>query len=88
MPPHYKRSILLSIIERRLPSGSEAWKVVCQEYKEESGEVLLRDYEDVRRHFLKSFVTKTRNPQVRAERRMTSFFQPKKLSSKYFKQMK
>ena len=38
MPPHYKKQILLSIVERLLPSGSEGWKLVAQEYQKESDE--------------------------------------------------
>ena len=62
MPPHYKRDLLLSIIERRLPSGSEAWKLVCQEYQRESGEATIRDSDDVKRHFHEKLCNKDQKP--------------------------
>ena len=62
MPPHYKKLVLLSIIERRLPAGAEAWKLVAQDYQRESGEATLRDYEDVRRHFYERLCNKDQKP--------------------------
>jgi len=62
MPPHYKKHILLSIVERRLPSGAEAWKLVAQDYQKESGDVSVRDYEDIKRHFFERLCNKDQKP--------------------------
>lgn len=49
--PNYKNDSLLEIINSKLPCGMEGWKEVCLEYKYASGEELLREAQDVRRHF-------------------------------------
>ena len=62
MPPHYKKQILLSIIDRRLPSGAEAWKLVALDYEKESGDATVRDYEDIKRHFNERMCNKDQKP--------------------------
>ena len=47
----YKNSILLSILEKVLPSNVTDWEAVCAEYQNQSGEDILRDVDSIKRHF-------------------------------------
>ena len=58
MPQRYNSNFLLDVVNSILPSGAEAWKLVCIEYQKKSGEATLRDYEDVRRHFHENLCNK------------------------------
>ena len=47
---NYQNNILISIIERILPNGAEAWCLIALAYKEESGEDLVWDEDDICRN--------------------------------------
>ena len=53
---NYKNNLLISIVERELPTGSEGWAVVAGLYKEASGEALFRDRSDLRNHWFEKTV--------------------------------
>ena len=50
--------MLLDVIEAILPAGAEQWKIVAQRYQIISGEVVLRDYDDIKRHFVNKLCKK------------------------------
>jgi hypothetical protein len=60
--PNYKNDIVLNVIGDILPIGMEAWKIVADRYKTASGEVKLREYGDVKRHFYENLCDKGRKP--------------------------
>ena len=48
---NYQNNILIPIIERILPNGAEAWRLVAIAYKAESGEHELQTEEDLRNNW-------------------------------------
>jgi hypothetical protein len=49
--PNYKDQILLDVISEIIPVSSEHWIEVGNKYKELSGEVILRDVVQLKKHF-------------------------------------
>lgn len=49
--PNYKNDLLTNVIEAVLPNGAALWQVVAKRYQEVSGELNVRDVQDIRRHF-------------------------------------
>ena len=50
--PNYKNHILLEIIKGIEPAGRVDWERVAVRYQENSNEAVLRDYQDIKRHFI------------------------------------
>lgn len=49
--PDYKNNLLISIMEKYLPTGSEVWAVVAGLYKEASSENIIWDCLDLHGHY-------------------------------------
>ena len=49
---NYKTNDLIEVIEKKLPQGAEGWKEVAVLYKVKTSENILRDYEDLKRHWV------------------------------------
>jgi len=60
--PNYQNSKLIPIIERILPNGSDAWRLVAIAYKEESGEDSLRTEDDLRRNWVRKLCNNFKKP--------------------------
>jgi hypothetical protein len=60
--PNYQNDKLIPIIERILPNGSEAWRLVAIAYKEESGESELRTEIDLKRNWLRKLCNNYKKP--------------------------
>jgi hypothetical protein len=60
--PNYQNNKLIRIIERILPNGSEAWRLVAMAYKEESGEAELRTEKDLKRNWLRKLCNNYKKP--------------------------
>lgn len=59
---NYKNDLLIQIVERILPTSPEEWRKVALDYQQESKEVALRDYEDVRRVWIDKCCNKLKKP--------------------------
>lgn len=49
--PNYKNELLINVIEGILPNGPALWQMVARRYQEVSGEMNIREVQDIRRHF-------------------------------------
>jgi hypothetical protein len=49
---NYNTEVLIAIVEQLLTKGAEGWKRVAVLYQCETGEVALRDHEDIKRHWV------------------------------------
>ena len=49
--PNYKNELLINVVEAVLPNCAALWAIVAKRYQEASGELNLRDSQDIRRHF-------------------------------------
>ena len=49
--PSYKNDVLVSVIESVMPIGLTQWDVVASRYRVQSGETVLREAQDIKRHF-------------------------------------
>ena len=49
--PSYKKDVLVSVIESVMPIGLTQWDVVASRYRVQSGETVLREAQDIKRHF-------------------------------------
>jgi hypothetical protein len=49
--PNYKNKILLEIIKAIRPVSSEQWMIVVERYKDKSGEIEMRDVQQLKKHF-------------------------------------
>jgi hypothetical protein len=45
---NYKVDVLIQVMEEKLPNGAQGWQEVAAIYQQQSGELVLRDYEDVK----------------------------------------
>ena len=59
---NYQNNILIPIIERILPNGAEAWRLVAIAYKAESGEHELRTEEDLRNNWVRKLCNNFKKP--------------------------
>ena len=50
--PNYKSNILLEVIRGVEPASKIGWERLALEYKEKSQEGVLRDYQNIKRHFI------------------------------------
>jgi len=48
---NYKVDVLILVVEEKLPNGAHAWQEVAALYQARSGESLLQDHDDVKRHW-------------------------------------
>jgi hypothetical protein len=60
--PNYNNALLIEIIDSLKPSGALAWQNVAVLYQHRSNEVKLRDYEDIKRHWLEKLCNKMKKP--------------------------
>ena len=49
--PNYKNDVLVSVIESVMPIGPAQWDVVASRYRVQSGETVLQEAQDIKRHF-------------------------------------
>jgi hypothetical protein len=48
---NYKVNVFILVVEEKLPNGAHAWQEVAALYQARSSESLLRDHDDVKRHW-------------------------------------
>jgi hypothetical protein len=59
---NYKVDLLILVVEEKLPNGAQAWQEVAALYQARSGESLLRDHDDVKRHWTDKCCNKFKKP--------------------------
>jgi hypothetical protein len=59
---NYKVDILILVVEEKLPNGAQAWQEVAALYQARSGETLLRDHDDIMRHWVDKCCNKFKKP--------------------------
>ena len=60
--PNYKNEILIRIISEMLPNGEYAWQAVAATYHVESGEALVRNSDDLKKHWVKNLCNGMKKP--------------------------
>ena len=59
---NYKVETLIQVVEEKLPNGALGWIEVAALYQHCSGELILRDHEDVKRHWIEKCCNKFKKP--------------------------
>jgi hypothetical protein len=59
---NYKVELLIDVVEEKLPQGALGWQEVAALYQFRSQESVLRDYEDVKRHWTEKLYNKFKKP--------------------------
>ena len=59
---NYKVDLLIQVVEEKLPNGAQGWQEVAFLYQQWSGELVLRDYEDVKRHWVDKCCNRFKKP--------------------------
>jgi hypothetical protein len=59
---NYKADILIHVVEEKLPAGAIGWQEVAALYQLCSGELALRDHEDVKQHWVEKCCNKYKKP--------------------------
>jgi hypothetical protein len=59
---NYKVDLLILVVEEKLPNGAHAWQEVAALYQARSRESLLRDHDDVKRHWKGKCCNKFKKP--------------------------
>ena len=59
---NYKVDVLIQVVEEKLPNGAQGWQEVAFLYQQRSGELVLRDYRDVKRHWVDKCCNKFKKP--------------------------
>ena len=59
---NYKVELLIEVVEEKLPQGALGWQEVAALYQFRSQESVLRDYEDVKRHWTEKLCNKFKKP--------------------------
>jgi hypothetical protein len=59
---NYKVELLIDVVEEKLPQGALGWQEVAALYQFRSQESVLRDYEDVNRHWTEKLCNKFKKP--------------------------
>jgi hypothetical protein len=57
---NYKADAFIKVVEEKLPNGAQAWQEVAALYQHRSGELILCDHEDVKRHWVEKCCNKFR----------------------------
>lgn len=60
--PNYRTDVLIGIVESLKPKGAEGWKRVAVLYQQDSGETMLRDGDDIKRHWIEKLCNKFKKP--------------------------
>jgi hypothetical protein len=58
---NYKVDVLIQVVEEKLPNGAQGWFEVAALYQHRSGELVLRDSDDVKRHWIEKCCNKFKN---------------------------
>jgi hypothetical protein len=59
---NYKVDVLIPVVEEKLPNGAHAWQEVAALYQARSGESLLRDHDEIKRHWTDKCCNKFKKP--------------------------
>lgn len=60
--PNYRNDVLIQIISELKPTGALMWQHCAELYKTKSGELALRDYADIKRHWATKLCNKMLKP--------------------------
>jgi len=63
---NYKKEVLLEVVKEILHAGAYAWEQVVNLYKERSGENVVCDQDDVKRHWVEKLCNEFKKPTVSA----------------------
>jgi len=59
---NYKVDTLILVVEELLPNGAQSWAEVAALYQSRSGEMILRDHDDVKRYWIEKCCNKFKKP--------------------------
>jgi hypothetical protein len=59
---NYKVDMLIMVVEEMLPNVAQAWQEIAVLYQSRSGEMVLRDPNDVKRHWVDKCCNKFKKP--------------------------
>jgi hypothetical protein len=59
---NYKTDALIQVVEELLPNGAQGWTKVARLYQVHTGELLIREYSDVKWHWIKKCCRKFKKP--------------------------
>jgi len=59
---NYKVDALVMAVEELLPNGAQSWAKVAALYQSRSGELILRDHDDVKRYWIEKCCNKFKKP--------------------------
>jgi hypothetical protein len=59
---NYKVETLIQVVEEKLPNGAQGWIEVAALYQHYSGELIICDHEDVKRHWIEKCCNKFKKP--------------------------
>jgi hypothetical protein len=59
---NYKVDVLIQVVEELLPNGAQGWQEAAFLYQHRSGEMNLRDNDDVKRHWIEKCCNKFKKP--------------------------
>ena len=63
--PNYRNALLISIIEEIKPTGALQWQTVAEIYQLRSGEALMRNPDDIKKHWHNTLCNKLNKPTGR-----------------------
>ncbi len=64
--PNYKNGLLISIVKEKKPNGALQWQDVAEEYHKRSGEALMRNPDDIKKHWNNVLCNKCNKPTGRS----------------------
>jgi len=59
---NYKTDVLIQVVEELLPNGAQGWTEVARLYQVRTGEFTVREYDDVKRHWIEKCCNKFKKP--------------------------
>jgi len=59
---NYKTDALIQVVEELLPNGAQGWTEVARLYQVHTGELAVREYDDVKCHWIKKCCNKFKKP--------------------------
>jgi len=59
---NYKTDVLIQVVEELLPNGAQGWTEVARLYQVRTGELAVREYDDVKWHWIEKCCNKFKKP--------------------------
>ena len=59
---NYKMEVFIQAVEELLPNGAQGWTEVARLYQGRTGELAVREYDDVKQHWIEKCCNKFKKP--------------------------